>query len=39
MEWNNILKVLAPELQSKILNTNLLIYECEGEEPEIKVLV
>jgi hypothetical protein len=27
---------LAPELQSKILNTTLTIYECEGEEPEIK---
>ena len=27
---------LAPELQSKILNTALTIYECEGEEPEIK---
>ena len=27
---------LAPELQSKILNTKLTIYECEGEEPEIK---
>jgi hypothetical protein len=27
---------LAPELQSKILNTQLTIYECEGEEPEIK---
>lgn len=27
---------LAPELQNKILNTNLTIYECEGEEPEIK---
>lgn len=27
---------LAPELQSKILNTQLTIYECEGAEPEIK---
>ena len=27
---------IAPELQSKILNTKLTIYECEGEEPEIK---
>lgn len=27
---------LAPELQSRILNTSLTIYECEGEEPEIK---
>ena len=27
---------LAPELLSKILNTKLTIYECEGEEPEIK---
>jgi hypothetical protein len=27
---------LAPEMQSKILNTKLTIYECEGEEPEIK---
>lgn len=27
---------LAPELQSKISNTKLTIYECEGEEPEIK---
>jgi len=27
---------LAPELQAKILNTKLTIYECEGEEPEIK---
>jgi len=27
---------LAPELQAKILNTRLTIYECEGEEPEIK---
>ena len=27
---------LAPGLQSKILNTKLTIYECEGEEPEIK---
>ncbi len=27
---------LAPELQSRILNTCLTIYECEGEEPEIK---
>jgi len=27
---------LAPELQAKILNTELTIYECEGEEPEIK---
>jgi hypothetical protein len=27
---------LAPELQVKILNTKLTIYECEGEEPEIK---
>jgi len=27
---------LAPELQAKILNTPLTIYECEGEEPEIK---
>ena len=27
---------LAPELQGKILNTKLTIYECEGEEPEIK---
>jgi hypothetical protein len=27
---------LAPELQSKILDANLTIYECEGEEPEIK---
>jgi hypothetical protein len=27
---------LASELQAKILNTELTIYECEGEEPEIK---
>lgn len=27
---------LAPELQAQILNTNLTIYECEGEESEIK---
>ena len=27
---------LAPELQEKILETPLTIYECEGEEPEIK---
>ena len=27
---------LAIELQNKILNTNLLIYECQGTEPEIK---
>lgn len=27
---------LAPELQNKILQTKLLIYECEGTEPEIK---
>jgi len=27
---------LAPEFQSKILNAKLTIYECEGEEPEIK---
>ncbi len=27
---------LAPELQSKISNAKLTIYECEGEEPEIK---
>lgn len=27
---------LAPELQKKILNTQLTIYECEGEETEIK---
>ncbi|HTO35608.1 MAG TPA: HNH endonuclease, partial [Flavobacterium sp.] len=27
---------LAPEQQAKILNTKLTIYECEGEEPEIK---
>ena len=27
---------LAPELQTKILNKELTIYECEGEEPEIK---
>ena len=27
---------LAPELMSKILNSKLTIYECEGEEPEIK---
>lgn len=27
---------LAPEEQSKILNTKLTIYECEGDEPEIK---
>ena len=27
---------LAPELQAKILNTQLTIYECEGEESEIK---
>lgn len=27
---------LAPKLQKKILNTKLTIYECEGEEPEIK---
>lgn len=27
---------LAPELLSKILKTKLTIYECEGEEPEIK---
>lgn len=27
---------LAPELQEKILKTPLTIYECEGEEPEIK---
>lgn len=27
---------LAPELQSKILNAKLTIYECQGEEPEIK---
>ena len=27
---------LAPELQERILNTKLTIYECEGEEPEIK---
>lgn len=27
---------LAPELQSRILDTKLTIYECEGEEPEIK---
>jgi hypothetical protein len=27
---------LAPELQAKILNAKLTIYECEGEEPEIK---
>ncbi|KAF5059674.1 hypothetical protein DSECCO2_333560 [anaerobic digester metagenome] len=28
---------LAPELQSKIVDARLTIYECEGEEPEIKV--
>lgn len=27
---------LAPELQAKIMNTELTIYECDGEEPEIK---
>jgi hypothetical protein len=27
---------LAPELQSKIVDAKLTIYECEGEEPEIK---
>ena len=27
---------LAPELQAKILNAKLTIYECKGEEPEIK---
>lgn len=27
---------LAPELQNLILTTKLVIYECEGEEPEIK---
>lgn len=27
---------LAANIQSEILNTKLLIYECEGEEPEIK---
>jgi 5-methylcytosine-specific restriction endonuclease McrA len=27
---------LAPELQNKILQTKLLIYECDGTEPEIK---
>jgi len=27
---------LAPELQSRIMNTELTIYECQGEEPEIK---
>lgn len=27
---------LAPELQAKILNTKLTIYECVGDEPEIK---
>ncbi len=27
---------LAPEEQAKILNTKLTIYECEGDEPEIK---
>ncbi len=27
---------LAPEIQKTILKTNLLIYECEGTEPEIK---
>lgn len=27
---------LAPEFQEKILNMKLTIYECEGEEPEIK---
>lgn len=27
---------LAPELQSKIIDAKLTIYECEGEEPEIK---
>lgn len=27
---------LAPELQSRIMNTKLTIYECQGEEPEIK---
>lgn len=27
---------LAPELQTRILDTKLTIYECEGEEPEIK---
>lgn len=27
---------LAPELQNKILQAKLLIYECEGTEPEIK---
>lgn len=27
---------LAPELQTKILDKELTIYECEGEEPEIK---
>lgn len=29
-------KSIAPELQKKILGTTLTIYECEGEEPEIK---
>jgi len=27
---------LAPEQQEKILNATILVYECEGEEPEIK---
>ncbi len=27
---------LAPELQSRIMDTKLTIYECQGEEPEIK---
>lgn len=27
---------LAPELQTRIMNTKLTIYECQGEEPEIK---
>jgi hypothetical protein len=35
-EMQQYFSSLAPELQSRILETKLLIYECEGTEPEIK---
>ena len=39
MEWSNISVVLHLTNKSKILETKLLIYECEGTESEIKELV
>jgi hypothetical protein len=35
-EWSSILVVFSTDKQEKILNTKLLIYECEGTESEIK---